>query len=86
MGAIKSESLSHDVLKLAKMLKGPIDLKTVMSVYGYIDRPSKVNRSFEVLYKHGYVNTVGDGMFQVTPLGVEEVYKLAKPGKAITDD
>lgn len=79
--------MTHDVLKLAKMLRKPIDESTVKTVYGYMDpRNAKIKRSFEVLCRLGYVNIVAPNTIQITKLGVEQVYKMANPNKRVFDD
>lgn len=86
MSKIQKESVTHDILRLAKMLRKPIDVHTVRNVYGYIDRDSKVRRSFETLYRYGYVDVVGPECVTITSAGIDQVYKMATPGRAINDD
>lgn len=85
MSKIKKESMSHDVLRLAKMMKSPIDIDTVRKVYGYIDRNSKVERSFETLFKRGLVDVTQDGRYVITKDGVDLVYAMAEPFRKIKD-
>lgn len=81
---IKHESTTHDILRLAKMLT-EINVDTVMTVYGYIDRKSKVIRSFELLAKSGYISSLGDGTFRITRTGIDKVYQMARPGSGSDD-
>lgn len=83
---IKKESMTHDVLRLAKMLKRPIDVKEVRRVYGYIDRDSKVNRSFEVLFRDGLVDVVGENSIVINQSGISKVYEMADPHRKVKDD
>lgn len=83
---IKKESMTHDVLRLAKMLKRPIDVKEVRRVYGYIDRDSKVNRSFEVLFREGLVDIVGENSVIINRAGISRVYDMADPHRKVKDD
>lgn len=87
MSPIKPNSVTHDVLKLAKMLHKPIDEAVVKTVYGYMDsRNAKIKRSFEVLCRLGYADVVGPNTIQITRLGIEQVYKMANPSKRVFDD
>lgn len=86
MTTIKKESLTHDILRLAKMFNKPIGVEEVLTVYGYVDRPSKVQRSFEILYRYGLVDISEPGRFIITPMGIDSVFKMANQSKRLYDE
>jgi hypothetical protein len=76
---IKYSSVTHDILRFAKMIKRPFTATEPMHVFARIDRLSKVERSIDTLIKYGYMKDCGDKFFQITAAGIGAVYELARP-------
>lgn len=81
---IKYDSVTHDILCFAKMIKRPFLAKEPMYVFARMDRLSKVERSIAMLIERGYLKDCGDGLAQITSNGRDHVYLLARQyGKSL---
>jgi hypothetical protein len=76
----KYGSPSHAALKYASMKKNSVvTVEGVLSVFSHrFTKPSRVQRSYEMLTKYGMVANVGDG-WRITPKGVVTLSAMASP-------
>lgn len=79
---IKYNSVTHDVLVYAKMIKRPFRAPEPMVVFARMDRLSKVNRSINMLIKEGLLKDCGDENYEITKSGIDRVYFLARNHKS----
>ena len=64
------DSPTHSLLGFIKAMRGKGDTKMALEVIaGRFDRKSRVERSAEVLLKHGYITTQENGKWAITPDG-----------------
>jgi hypothetical protein len=64
------ESPTHSLLGFIKAVHGKADAKLALEVIaGRFDRKSKVERSAEVLLKHGYITLQKNGKWTITSDG-----------------
>lgn len=75
---VKYNSVSHDVLVYAKMMRRPFSAHEPMIVFARMDRLSKVQRSIDMLIKDGLLKECPDGRAEITQLGIDQIYLLAR--------
>lgn len=76
--AIKYNSKSHDLLKVAKVFDGPFTVKDVRHVLCIFEKDSRVKESAEVLIRHGFLSSVGEDCYAITPDGRKALYDILR--------
>lgn len=74
----KYGSCTHTLLRYAKMRKNPLSIPDVRSVIKRYKNDYEVKRSFEVLERNGSVKKINQSEWQITPIGVEQVYDFVR--------
>lgn len=60
------------------MIRRPFAANEPMIVFARMDRLSKVKRSIDMLIKEGFLNDCGEGLVEITSLGINQIYALAR--------
>lgn len=84
----KYGSATYIVLTYAKMVKKPFSIMSIRKLTGRYKNDYEVKRSLDVLERNGSVVKVGDNKWQVTPVGIQQVYDFArrKPSSHVHGD
>lgn len=77
---IRRGSTHHSLLMYAKMIRRPFTVREVCFL-AKLGAPKRVNAAAKKLIEKGYlIKTSKDPTYQVTPLGITMVYRVAKHG------
>lgn len=76
--AIKYNSKSHDLLKVAKTFNRPFTVKDVRHVLCVFDKDSRVKESARILVNSGFLKNVGVDCYVITPEGRSALYEIVK--------
>ena len=78
------ESPTHSLLGFVKAMHGEGDAKLALDVIaGRFNRKSRVERSAEVLLKHGYITVQENGKWAITPDGNNMLIRASGTKKKI---
>lgn len=73
----KYGSGTYVILTYAKMVKKPFSIVKIRSLTARYTNDYEVKRSLDVLEKNGSVVKVGESQWQITPVGIQQVYDFA---------
>mgnify|MGYP006093937353 CR=1 FL=1 len=78
------ESPTHSLLGFVKAMHGKADAKLALEVIaGRFDRKSRVERSAEILLKHGYITVLENGKWTITSDGNNTLLRASVPMKKV---
>lgn len=84
---IKTSSCSHYILKYVKFKGGIANVAESTSLFtGKVADKSKARRSARVLERYGYLKQVDGDVYQLTPLGLSVIMKLARVSQSLQAD
>ena len=79
---IKFNSVTHDLLTVAKVFKKPFTAEQALRIMVTLKNPSRVKSSADILINHGFLQGFDDGTYLITGAGCSELFRLiAKKGQ-----
>jgi hypothetical protein len=75
---IKYNSLTHDLLMVAKVFTKPFSAEEAIRIVVALEKPSRVERSAQTLIKHGFLQEFPEKKYLITGSGRDELFKMIR--------
>jgi hypothetical protein len=75
---IKYNSITHDLLMVAKVFTTPFSAEEALRVVVTLEKPSRVERSAQILVKYGFLEEFPEKKYLITSSGRQELFNLIR--------